>query len=164
MLQFDLSPLIGSKPGKRLDFSLDEGPRQLGDVGVSFLRGRVRFTRIQEGVLVEGSLETEVTVECIRCLTPFPYDMKLEMEETVGFAGRPRPDINYRLTDEGWFDVLPLIREQVWVAMPMKPLCRPDCRGLCPQCGANLNLETCTCQETGDPRLAVLAEFYEQSK
>jgi uncharacterized protein len=52
------------------------------------------------------------------------------------------------------------LREQSWLAIPMKPLCTPNCQGLCPQCGVNLNIESCTCEKTSiDPRLAVLKEL-----
>ncbi len=160
MLQFDLSPLIGARPGTRLTFPMDEGPQELGDIGVAFLRGRIQFTRVQGGILAQAQLQTELEVTCTRCLEPFPYPTTLEVEEIIGLAGRPRPDITYRLTEEGWLEIAPLLREQAWVALPMKPLCRPDCRGICPDCGANLNVEPCRCQEGRvDPRLAVLAEL-----
>ncbi|HIE38500.1 MAG TPA: DUF177 domain-containing protein [Anaerolineales bacterium] len=162
MLQFDLSPLIGARPGKRLTFSLDEGPQWLDDIRVAFLRGRMQFTRVQGGILVEGRIEAQVEVECIRCLAHFPYSTLLEVEEVVGLAGRSRAGITYRLTEEGWFDPSSLLREQAWVALPMKPLCRPGCQGICPECGANLNLESCRCgEERVDPRLAVLARLLE---
>lgn len=160
MLQFDLSSLIGARPGERLVFHLEEGPQWLDDIRVYFLRGRMQFTRVQGGILVEAQLETQVEAECVRCLERFLCPTTLEIEEVIGFAGRPREGISYQLTEEGWFDSIPLLREQAWVALPMKPLCRPDCRGICPECGANLNLEPCRCREDRiDPRWAVLAEF-----
>ena len=59
--------------------------------------------------------------------------------------------------DEPRIDVAPLAREQCYLAIPMKPLCRPDCQGLCPQCGTNRNVATCTCEnQWEDPRLAGL--------
>ncbi|NIV30868.1 MAG: DUF177 domain-containing protein, partial [Anaerolineae bacterium] len=52
------------------------------------------------------------------------------------------------------------LREQAWLAIPMKPLCRADCKGLCPQCGATLNLESCACEtERIDPRLELLKDL-----
>jgi uncharacterized protein len=160
MLQFDLSPLIGARAGERLAFSLDEGPQTLDDVHIGFLRGRMSFTRVQSGILVEGQLETQVEAECIRCLEHLPCPMDLEVEEVIGLGGSPRSGITYRLTEEGWFDLSPLLREQVWVALPMKPLCGSDCRGICPECGTNLNLETCRCREERvDSRFAVLEEL-----
>jgi len=160
MLQFDLSPLIGARPGERLVFSLDEGPQRLDDISVAFLRGRLQFTRVQGGILVEGRIETQADVECVRCLESFPLDIALDLEEIIGLGGRPRPDIVYSVTEEGWFDAVPLVREQAWVAIPIKPLCRPDCRGLCPECGANLNRGDCGCaRERVNPQLAGLASF-----
>jgi uncharacterized protein len=165
MLQFDLSPLIGARPGERLSFSLDEGPHRLDDVRAACLRGRMQFTRIQGGILVEAPLETQVEVECVRCLESFRYPIAFEVEEVIGLAGRSQTDVTYYLTEEGWFDACPLVREQIWVTLPMKPLCRPECRGLCPECGANLNLESCHCREERvDPRLAALAEFLRQEE
>lgn len=162
MLQFDLSSLIGARPGERLSFSLDEGPQQLNDVRVDFLRGWIQFTRVQGGILTQAQIETQVELECVRCLEYFPSPTVLEVEEIIGFPGKARTGVNYRLSEEGWFDPSPLFREQVWVSIPMKPLCRPDCRGICPECGANLNLEPCRCQEGQvDPRMAVLARFLE---
>ncbi len=165
VLQFDLSPLIGARPGERLTFSLNEGPQWLDDIGVAFLRGQVCFTRVQGGILVEAHIETETLTECVRCLDSFPRPLELDVEEIIGFAGKLRPRISYQIDEEGWFNPLPLFREQVWVSMPMKPLCRPDCRGLCPQCGANLNSEECTCdREEIDPRLALLARLRQESE
>lgn len=160
MIQIDLSPLIGARPGERLSVVLDEWHQQLDDISVAFLQGPMQFIRIQGGILVEARIETQVKIECVRCLEPFAYATVLEVEETIGLAGRPRPAISYTLTEEGWFDPLPLLREQIWVSLPMKPLCRPDCRGICPECGVNLNLEPCRCgEERIDPRLAPLARF-----
>lgn len=160
MLQFDLSPLIGARPGERLAFSLDEGPLWLEDIYVVFLRGPVRFTRVQGGILVEGEVEAEVHVECVRCLEPFSLTAALDLEEVVGLGGRPRPGVTYYVTEEGWFDLSPVLREQAWVAVPMKPLCRTDCRGLCPECGESLNVGDCGCsREQANSQWAILASL-----
>jgi uncharacterized protein len=160
MLRFNLSPLIGARPGERLVFSLDEGPQQLDDIYLEFLRGSLRFTRVQRGILVEGEVDTRIRAECVRCLEPFLFDATLEVEEIIGFSGRPDRDITYTVTEEGWFMVLPLLREQAWVVVPLKPICRPECRGFCPECGTNLNLEACDCgQRQTNPHFASLASL-----
>ncbi len=160
MLEFDLSPLIGVRPGESLTFLVDEGPQRLDDVSVEFLRGTLHFTRVQGGILVEGALETRIEVECVRCLESFSLPATLEIEEVIGLGGRPREGITYSLTVEGWFNAAPVVREQVWVSIPIKPLCRPDCQGLCPVCGQNLNRAACQCHPGPvDPRWAALASF-----
>ncbi|MBN1178945.1 MAG: DUF177 domain-containing protein [Anaerolineae bacterium] len=160
MLEFDLSPLLGVHPGERLVFSLDEGPATWQDIDAAFVRGTLTFTRVQQGILVEGELETQLSVECVRCLETFFVDVRLEIEEIIGVSGRPNPDITFRVTEEGRFNAVPLLRDQAWVALPMKPLCKPTCRGLCPECGTNLNLSECGCrrEQTGS-RFATLASL-----
>ena len=71
-------------------------------------------------------------------------------DEVVGIA-------EYR---DDKIDLTEVVREQLYLALPMKPLCREDCKGLCPVCGVNRNRETCTCQEVWvDPRMAALKKF-----
>jgi uncharacterized protein len=70
------------------------------------------------------------------------------------------PSAIYAVSEDGELDVAPLIRELAWLAIPMKHLCDPECKGLCPQCGVNLNEEPCQCEEIRiDPRLAPLREL-----
>lgn len=163
MLQFDLSPLVGARPGERLVFSLDEGPQQLEEVAASFLRGELWFTRIEKGILVEGEVETEIQVPCVRCLESFPLPAALEIEEIIGL--NKHPDVTYAITDEGWFEGAPLIREQALVSIPLKALCSPDCKGICPECGSNLNTDDCGCnREPVDLRMAALASLLEEEE
>jgi uncharacterized protein len=163
MLQFDLSPLVGARPGERLVFTLDEGPQQLEEVGASFLRGDLRFTRIEKGILVEGEVKTEIQVPCVRCLEPFPLPATLEIEEIVGLS--KSPSVSYSITDEGWFESSLLLREQALVSIPLKALCSPECKGMCPECGGNLNSEDCGCiQEPVDLRMAALASLLEKEE
>lgn len=163
MLQFDLSPLIGARAGERLVFTLDEEPQEFEDITVDSLRGDLTFTRVQDGILIQAKIESEIQVECDRCLESFSLPATLELEEIISISDKP--DVTYSLTEEGWLDVSPLLREQAWLAIPIKALCTPDCRGLCPQCGANLNVEECDCsQEQVDPRLAVLASLLEEEQ
>lgn len=164
-MKLNLSPLIGARPGERLVFSLDEGPQELEDISIEFLRGTLRFTRVQKGILVEGQVETRVRVECVRCLESFSIDRTLEIEEIIGFGGQSDPEIKYHVTEEGWFDIAPLLREQTWVTLPMKPICDPECRGFCAQCGANLNVEECNCsQERINPQFAALASLLDEDQ
>ena len=125
-----------------------------------------------------GSLAATVELECGRCLEPF----RLELDEPLdllflpfsanvgpGKPGKPRRpgnDQERELKDEDLavsfyqdekIDMGLLIREQIYLALPMKPICCDDCHGLCPECGTNLNSSSCNCaREAVDPRLASL--------
>lgn len=161
MIRFDVSVLTGARLGASLALNVDTGPQHLADLEVGFLRGTVQVIRVQGGLFLQGTVESQLKLECVRCLEPFVFPVTLELEETFRLPGTgPRPDGSYAVSDDGWLDLAPLLREQAWVAIPMKPLCRPGCKGLCPQCGANLNLESCMCDRIRiDPRMALLKDL-----
>jgi uncharacterized protein len=141
--------------------NVNVGPQCLNDLHVDYLRGTIQAIRVQDGLLVQGTVESRLGLECVRCLEPFSFPISSELEETYRLSGAgSRPGESYVVGDDGWLDLAPLLREQAWVDIPMKPLCRPDCRGLCPQCGADLNHESCECDRTEiDPRLAILRDL-----
>jgi len=144
----------------------DEEVRGLGPVSVD-LRVRPRAG----SVIVEGSVAATVRMACSRCADEF--------DQPVGSAFyaefRPRPEsfdkeavvhdedfaASYLDAGQEELDLREVAREQLLLQIPMKPLCRPDCRGLCPRCGADWNRNECACPRAGttDPRLAVLAEL-----
>jgi uncharacterized protein len=116
-----------------------------------------------------GSVTTELELPCSRCLEPLKlpvaerFDLRYLPVATVTVD--PEREVNeedlgtsYYQNDE--IDLNELLREQFYLVLPMKPLCRQDCRGLCSQCGTNLNLGACGCAPTWvDPRLAVLKDL-----
>jgi uncharacterized protein len=113
-----------------------------------------------------GTMRTELELPCSRCLEPFrmPVDTSFDLRflpaseisaEEEREVQDDDLDTSYYRDDQ--IDLNELLREQVYLALPMKPLCRDDCKGLCPQCGTNWNTGTCTCTtEWEDPRLAAL--------
>lgn len=161
MVCFDISALIKARLGASFTLNVDTGPQSLSDLEVDFLRGTIQVIRVQGGLLVQGAVESQLGLECVRCLESFVLPITLELEETFRLPGASlRPEIPYAVSDDGWLDLTPLLREQSWLVIPMKPLCRPDCKGLCPQCGVNLNIKSCACKDTkNDPRLALLKEL-----
>lgn len=113
-----------------------------------------------------GTARTALEMACGRCLEPFRvpvhanFDLRYvpevqntgEDEQEIGDE-----DLATAYHREGLIDVIELLREQFQLALPMKPLCSADCKGLCVECGANLNRTTCGCQPRWeDPRLAAL--------
>ena len=161
MLTFDVSILLKAPLGNPLTLNIDEGPQVLEDLEVEFLRGSVQAIRVEKGLFVDGTVKSQLRLECVRCLDPFILPVTLELAETFRMPGTdPTPGAIYAVGEDGELDLEPLIRELAWLAMPMKPLCDPACKGLCPHCGVNLNNESCQCEEIRiDPRLAPLKEF-----
>jgi len=113
--------------------------------------------------LVSGTVDTVLQVPCSRCLEIFAYPLGTDFtalfrEESVPPAAADEDTAveAYPFSGDS-IDLTDIVQESIVLAVPMKPVCREDCRGLCPQCGQNRNTGECTCQEEqGDPRLAVL--------
>jgi uncharacterized protein len=122
----------------------------------------------QEDVLVSGHLSAGIPQTCSRCLETFPF--AVEAEVNARFVPRPQgrseeveltpDDLEVDFYDDDLLNLDRLIETETALALPMKPLCRADCRGLCPLCGGNRNVNPCACEvKTPDPRLAVLQQI-----
>jgi uncharacterized protein len=109
---------------------------------------------VSDGVLASGEVATEWEGECRRCLRPVTGQVRADFREL--FERRPQEGETYPLRHEH-IDLEPLAREALLVELPLAPLCSPDCQGLCPTCGADLNAGPCSCEPAqGDPRWQVL--------
>ena len=124
-------------------------------------------SRTRAKVAIAGEAATTLEMSCSRCLEGFPvpvtatFDLSyLPSDEAPVGSGEVEvadEDINTAYYQHGQIDLAELIHEQLYLVLPMKPLCKDDCQGLCPMCGANRNTTTCTCEATWtDPRLAGL--------
>ena len=120
----------------------------------------------KENFRLVGTVRTELELPCSRCLEPFrmPVDTSFDLRflPATEMAAEDEREVQDDDLDTSYYrddqiDLNELLREQFYLALPMKPLCRDDCNGLCPQCGTNWNTGTCTCTpEWEDPRLAAL--------
>ena len=109
---------------------------------------------VSEGILATGSAATQWQGECRRCLTPVSGVVRAQFREL--FEASPTEGETYPLRHE-YLDLEPLGRDAVLVELPLAPLCRDDCRGLCPTCGVDRNASDCDCaSEERDPRWAAL--------
>lgn len=159
MMRFKVSTLIRAEVGAQQNQAVNESSRHLGqDVTVDYLRGKLMLTRTDQHILVEGTIHTALTAECVRCLDTFQLPLRIRLEELFALAPGPQvADPVYVVAPDGTIDLTLPLREQVLLAQPMKPICRPDCMGLCSTCGKNLNEGPCDCNdESIDPRLAAL--------
>jgi uncharacterized protein len=145
--------------------ALDRSP--FADPAWRLDRVRLRLDREGADVLVTGDVEATVPVTCGRCLAEFGARVRSAVD--VRFVPRPAGaetmelgaddlDTDFYVNDE--VDLSGLIETETTLTLPMRPLCREDCRGLCPTCGANRNETPCACQDRPpDPRLAVLRDL-----
>jgi uncharacterized protein len=152
MVQINVSQLLKAPIGSTRDYEVSgivdlEGSN-------STVQGEVRLTRTDRGILAEGTLHTEIELTCSRCLSLFNCPLTLNIEEEyfpttdiVTGVPLPLPDEpgSFTIDEHNILDLTEAIRQYAILAIPMKPLCRKDCAGLCPTCGANLNQGPCNC-------------------
>jgi len=125
----------------------------------------LKLTNAGSRIVVEGPLAAPVELNCCRCAEPFGFELQTEVEENFVPEGSQEattaaePFSVFTFTDER-VELSELLRQEALAALPMQPLCRPDCKGLCAGCGANLNKDACSCQkEEYDPRWEALARL-----
>jgi len=157
ILKIQVGFLINEGPGQSrdFDFNVPSALRVSEDLMLDYLFGSLHLSRSSRGILVQGTLETRVRGECARCLTETPIELKVPIEEL--FVYPPEPGEESTLADDGILDIAPLLREEIILDTPIGVLCKPDCAGICPTCGQNLNDGPCDCErEDIDPRFAAL--------
>jgi len=121
-----------------------------------------------------GRVQTTLELPCSRCLEPLttpvdlPFDLRYQPHSTNAGEGEreiEEDDLSTAFYENDEIDLEQLMREQFYLALPMKPLCSDACRGLCPACGTNLNRGACDCKRSwDDPRLAALKNLEVRSK
>ncbi len=118
------------------------------------ITGTIHLERHDDHILVRGQLRGELNFTCSRCLDAFAAPLAADFDLLLKIGRPPVPSQEVELDseelDEDFFqgdelDLNALVREQVLLTLPLKPLCREECRGLCRQCGVNLNREPCSC-------------------
>jgi uncharacterized protein len=170
-LQFNVAQLLKQQTGARRQYDVYvESPNiEDGLVLAAPLSGRVHLVRVGEGILVTGEMETIARLKCSRCLSEFDYAVAIELEEeyepvvdiaTGSHRSLSEDQDSANLIDEHHIlDITEVVRQDLWVALPPSLLCSEDCKGLCPQCGQNLNQGSCSCvSEEIDPRWSALFE------
>jgi uncharacterized protein len=136
-------------------------------------RGEIRF--VDPGYLLTATHSYQQTLSCQRCLEPLvqPVEEEVQLLLVPGATAPAGPEHALareelgvvELPEDGEVDLRPLLIEQIQLDVPMKPLCRTDCAGLCPTCGANLNQGACGCQtEEIDPRWEALKALRERKR
>jgi uncharacterized protein len=165
-LQFNVAQLLKEATGGTRQYDVNADIEHEFDedvIAVSPLSGRLNFLRTGSHIFVTGSLEVTLQKGCARCLTDLVLPVSIEIEElfyskTDIVTGHPVPipedvDEANLIDDHNIVDLSEIVRQELVLANDVVIYCRPDCRGLCPYCGIDLNVDTCDCEANhGDPR------------
>ena len=174
ILEINVSQLLKSGLGATRNYHIDDDVDITGEGKPSRVEGEVKLTRTDLGVLVTGTLRTDVEVPCSRCLTEFRLPLTLKIEEEYF----PTIDVNsgvavevpeepgcFTIDEHHILDLTEAVRQYALTAIPIQTLCKAECAGLCPVCGQNLNEKQCGHQhKEADQRWAKLLELQSSEK
>ena len=130
------------------------------------LRVQAKISRAADKILVQGTVRGGIRVRCDRCLEPFHRDLESDFHVYLVVPGQGADQEEIELLDEDMevdfikgdaIDLGDMVREQVYLSLPMRSICMETCRGLCPSCGINLNEKDCRCRKAeGHPAFSKL--------
>lgn len=157
-LRFNFGFMLEAGPGTSRIIELDYPSIQLEeDVTLSPLKGTFQAIRNSKGIYITGELFSNISAECARCLEPLMLDIAIQMDDLFYYPPQTAPQGEFSVGEDGFLDLAPLVRQLSLLEFPMQPFCRSDCKGLCINCGQNLNKAECDCEvDEIDPRFNVL--------
>jgi len=130
------------------------------DLTLYDLTGKITISRTSEGLLIQVILHASTDASCSRCLEACIQSLVIEFAELFTFASHAKPDTEFIFPENGIIDLTPLVREYMLLEFPINPICKPDCKGLCPECGYNFNFGSCGHSNVSiDPRFEMLKGF-----
>jgi len=158
-MKLDITELL-RVPTEPVEFPVDEpSPSDLGVDCRSRVTGRLVFSSTSNLLMIRGDVYADLALECVRCLEPVAFSAHAEISEEFRIrdfqvvSGADQPE-DEELDESllavfkgGELDLDEYLRQHLLLAVPSFPVCRDDCRGLCPHCGANLNTTQCNCAE-----------------
>jgi uncharacterized protein len=154
-VEFNLAQFLKSGVGGTREYEFaSSGAIDLGDASATDVRGQVKFTLTNFGVLASIRLTAALHLTCARCLEPFDLPVESSFEEeyqpTIDIATGlpaefPKSDTAFQVPQTHTIDLAEAIRQNLVLAVDIIPVCSPECRGFCPGCGVNRNLEACAC-------------------
>jgi uncharacterized protein len=172
--RFSVSQLLQEPTGATRQYELDDAQLVVDEtLRMQPVKGRVRLTRTPNGILADARAQGNVEFECGRCLTLYQHPLSIEFSEefyqtvnvtTGARLPAPEEDDPFLIDETHKLDLGDALREYALINLPPAPRCRDACKGLCQQCGKNLNEVSCDCEpETVDERFAVLTKLLGES-
>jgi uncharacterized protein len=168
-MHINVAQLLKEPTGSSRSVQIDES---LGTDDINSVKGEVTLIRTNRGIMAKAEVTAGVTGICSRCLKPIDYNVNYDFNEeclpsvstSEGLTSPEQAD-NINIDENHMLDLSEVIRQYTLLTMPIKPLCRPDCAGICPSCGHNLNQGPCQCpSHAHDQRWSKLIHLGRESK
>ena len=158
LLRINIGNIVNQAIGYSRDYLIELPKFSFGDdLIIHDLEGNFTISRTTEGLLVQTRGQAKTALECVYCLDSFLQELAFSFIEMYSFPSNAIEDTELIIPDDQQIDFTPLIREYLLLEIPINPVCKTECKGLCPICGENLNTKSCDHKdEPIDPRLSVL--------
>ena len=152
--------IIHEEVGYSHEIPFDIEKVKIEDLELANLTGSVTIDRTPQGLFVQGKFSADTVLECVRCLKEFTYPLQWQFSELYAFKQKDASESGMLLPEDAHIDLAPLLREYALLEIPINPLHDPDCKGLCIECGQDLNLKDCGhSQEPNDSPFADLKKL-----
>jgi uncharacterized protein len=135
--------IVHEEIGYTHEFQFDVEKAVLDDLELRNVIGSVQVGRTQQGLVVRGNFSGETTLQCVRCLKDFSHHLEWEFTELYAFNDRSVTESGLIMPETAQIDLAPLLREYALLEVPISPLHDPECKGLCSECGQDLNIRDC---------------------
>ena len=136
--------IVNADVGFSNEFPFDYDKIQVDEeLSLREFHGSAIVGRTPQGLLLTGGFEATISAQCVRCLRDFDQPVRWEMAELYAFNEKSGTDSGLILSDDAQLDLAPLVRDYALTEIPINPVCKPDCQGLCAECGQDLNLKDC---------------------
>lgn len=126
-------------------------PIVLSEFRFENLSGIAAFHRTQNGLRLIGDFKAQTKTTCVRCLEDFPLFLETEFEEIFTYPNHPLSENEALIPENGFLDLEQMIGDYLMLEVPINPICKEDCRGLCNECGKNLNQGICLHHQQSQP-------------
>jgi uncharacterized protein len=159
-LRLNVGFIINAPIGSSRDFEFESPLLQAGeDLALANFKGLANIGRTPQGLIVQGNFTGTVTLECVRCLSEYQQALQWEFTELYAFNRKSVTESGLIVPEDAHIDLQPLVREFALLEFPLKPLCKPECKGLCTVCGENLNERDCGHRPDEDSPFAALKQL-----
>lgn len=161
LLRLNIGFLIGQPIGTNRDFNFEYPKLKLGeDLNLDEFIGIANFSRTPQGLFLQTEFHGNLSLECVRCLEPFEQRIDTDFSELYAFDNRSMSESGLLVPESGYIDLEPIFREYALLEIPINPICKSNCKGLCKECGQNLNELDCGhSQIDSDSPFSVLKNF-----
>ena len=141
--RFNVGFIIHEEVGYNHDFPFEFDEIALDDLELRNFSGVANVGKTPQGLILQAEFSAETSLECVRCLTKFEHQLDWSFTELYAFDKRSEIETELLLPEDAHLDLAELIRDYALLEIPISPIHDENCKGLCPECGQNLNVKDC---------------------